>query len=73
MKTNVGSYDAGVRFVLGAIVIELSFHGLGWWGLLGFIPLLTACIGFCPFYRLLHLDSKAWEDDYEDHHGHGHA
>lgn len=72
MKTNVGSYDAGMRFVAGAIIMLLSFHGLGWWGLLGLIPLLSACLGYCPLYHLCHVNTKAWEDDYEDRHHHGH-
>jgi hypothetical protein len=59
MKTNVGSYDAGARFVLGCGVLFMSLNGLGWWGPLGFIPITTAACGFCPLYWLLGIDTAA--------------
>ena len=61
MKTNVGSYDAGVRFVLGCGVLWMSVNGWGWWALPGLIPIATAACGFCPLYRLIHVDTEAWE------------
>jgi hypothetical protein len=68
MKTNVGSYDAGVRFIAGCIVLFLSVNGLGWWGLLGLLPILSAACGFCPLYPLLRVNTAAWEADYERRH-----
>lgn len=68
MKTNIGTYEAGARYLLGLFVLFLSFHGLAWWGLLGLIPLVTGCARFCPLYWLLHIDTDAWERDREDHH-----
>jgi len=70
MKTNVGSYDAGVRFVIGCGVLFMSVNGWGWWALLGLIPIGTGACGFCPFYRLLHIDTEAWEEGYEARHKH---
>jgi hypothetical protein len=68
MKTNVGSYDAGVRFLLGCVVLFLSVNGLGWWALLGLIPIITAACGFCPLYCLFHIDTAAWEEAHEHRH-----
>jgi hypothetical protein len=62
MKNNVGSYDAGVRFILGCVVLFFSVNGLGWWGLLGLIPIASAACGFCPAYWLLRIDTAAWEE-----------
>lgn len=72
MKANVGSYDSGVRFILGCILLDLSIHGLGWWALLGFLPILSAAFSWCPLYCLLHLNTEAWERSFEDRHDHGH-
>jgi hypothetical protein len=68
MKTNVGSYDAGVRFVIGCGVLFMSVNGWGWWALLGLIPIATAACGFCPLYRLIHVDTEAWEEAHEAKH-----
>jgi len=57
MKHNVGSYDAGIRYVLGWLIILFGLHygsPLAW---LGVFPLLTAALGFCPVYLLIHLDT----------------
>lgn len=61
MKTNVGSFDAAVRFVAGCGLLLLGNHGLGWWGLIGFVPILTAICAFCPAYALLSVSTTAWD------------
>lgn len=68
MKTNVGSYDAGVRFVIGCCVLFMSVNGWGWWALLGLIPIVTAACSFCPLYLILRIDTEAWEEDHEARH-----
>ena len=70
MKTNVGSYDAGVRFVVGCAVLFMSVNGFGWWALLGLVPIATAACSFCPLYLLLHVDTLKWEEAYEAKHPH---
>ncbi|MGC4070926.1 MAG: DUF2892 domain-containing protein [Nibricoccus sp.] len=67
MKTNVGSYDAGIRFLLGCVILFLSVNGLGLWGLLGLIPILSAACAFCPIYWLFGIDTDAWECARERH------
>ncbi|MCF3652545.1 YgaP family membrane protein [Synoicihabitans lomoniglobus] len=68
MKTNIGSYDAGARFLLGLLILDLSLHGLGWWGLLGMIPIVSGIIGHSLLYDLLHIDTQRWEDNFENRH-----
>jgi hypothetical protein len=58
MKTNVGSSDRVIRFVLGAIIIALGFYFNSWWGAVGVIPIITGLINFCPAYNLMGLSTK---------------
>jgi Protein of unknown function (DUF2892) len=57
MKTNIGSYDAAVRFIVGCIVMEVGAHHLNWWGLVGLVPIATAAFAYCPLYRPFHFDT----------------
>ena len=55
---NVGGIDRGLRIVVGAALVGLSFIGpftetLFPWGLIGVVPLATGLIGWCPAYTLL--------------------
>ena len=56
MKQNVHMIDRIVRLALGAAL--LAFFILGnseykFFGLIGFIPLITGLVGFCPLYSVL--------------------
>lgn len=57
MKHNVGSYDAGIRFVGGCAIMFIGVHQESWWGLIGVFPWLTAAFAFCPLYVPFHLDT----------------
>ena len=68
LKETVGSKDAKVRFVLGAIAGAVSLAILGeylqvnqiWSPVLGVIALIalgTAYTGMCPIYSLLGMDT----------------
>jgi hypothetical protein len=53
MKSNVGGIDRTLRIIVGLGVLSLLFILEGnarWWGLVGFVPLLTGLIGWCPGY-----------------------
>jgi hypothetical protein len=58
MKTNESMVDRGIRVVIGLALLALGFSGAvsGTPGIifkiLGFVPLLTGLIGFCPLYSL---------------------
>jgi hypothetical protein len=57
MKHNVGSYDAGLRYVAGWLIILVGLHFGSEWAWVGVLPLLTAAFGYCPLYSLVHLDT----------------
>lgn len=68
MKTNVGSYDAAIRFLGGCGLLFFSVNGLGWWALLGLVPIFSAACGFCPLYWLFGIDTAAWETRFDARH-----
>lgn len=50
---NVGAIDQTLRLAIGtALVMMWIFGPLGWWGLLGFLPLVTGLTRVCPIYPL---------------------
>ena len=59
MSINEAGWDRIVRIVLGVVLLYLGWAGVvtGGWGtflkLIGFVPLLTGLIGFCPIYAIL--------------------
>jgi hypothetical protein len=59
MNTNVGTLDRVFRILLGAALIAyaipVGFPATGWnWvGWIGFVPILTALVGWCPLYAVL--------------------
>jgi hypothetical protein len=58
MTRNVGGLDRGLRIAAGVAILALGAFGpLGWWGLVGLVPLGTALIGFCPVYPLLGINT----------------
>ncbi len=62
MKTNVGTVDKVIRVILGLGLLSLVFFVEGpakWWGLVGFVPLITGLAGNCPLYTLFGLSTCA--------------
>ncbi|MBX3738044.1 MAG: DUF2892 domain-containing protein [Candidatus Didemnitutus sp.] len=59
MKHNVGSYDAGIRYVLGWLIVIWGVHTGNKWGFVALLPLITAAVAFCPAYCLFHIDTTA--------------
>lgn len=54
MNCNVGGMDRVLRIVAGLVIFALGVAGpLGWWGLVGLVPLATGVLRFCPAYTLL--------------------
>jgi hypothetical protein len=54
MSCNVGGLDRMLRIAAGLVILALGAFGpLGWWGLIGLVPLATGAVRFCPAYTLL--------------------
>ena len=54
MTRNIGNIDRTLRIVIGlALVSGAATSTIGWWGYLGFIPMATGLIGWCPPYAML--------------------
>jgi hypothetical protein len=68
MKGKVGSVDGAIRTVLGLLILLIGHHERSWWGLMGFVPMLTAIIGFCPLYWVTGLDTRT-RDEIDPAHG----
>jgi hypothetical protein len=61
---NEGTVDRVVRVVAGLVLLALGWGEVvtGTWGtvlkVLGFVPLLTGLVGWCPLYAVLHLSTR---------------
>ncbi|MBN1521724.1 MAG: DUF2892 domain-containing protein [Candidatus Aureabacteria bacterium] len=62
MKKNIGKLDRRIRLIAGAGIIGLGILFKSWWGIIGFLPLLTAIIGWCPAYVLLKISTCKKEE-----------
>jgi hypothetical protein len=64
MKVNEATWDRIARITLGVVVLYLGWANVvtGGWGLalkiVGFLPLLTGLVGWCPAYALLKVSTK---------------
>ncbi|MFA6584189.1 MAG: DUF2892 domain-containing protein [Elusimicrobiaceae bacterium] len=56
-KTNIGHVDKWARVAGGAAIIAIGLYYESWLGLIGFIPIVVAFVGWCPVYALLGFDS----------------
>ena len=54
MQCNIGKTDKTLRIVVGLALLALGAAGvIGWWGLIGLVPLATGLMNWCPAYTLL--------------------
>jgi hypothetical protein len=64
IKMNEANWDRIARVVLGIVLLVLGWAGVftGGWGIflkvIGFVPLLTGLIGWCPLYSLFKFSTK---------------
>jgi hypothetical protein len=64
MKINQSKIDRIIRVILGIVLLTLGWGGIvsGTWGLVfkivGFIPLITGLVGWCPLYALFKLKTN---------------
>jgi hypothetical protein len=59
MKKNVGNLDKIIRIVLAVLIFAAGLYFGSWWGLAGFIPLLTGLVSSCPLYTCTGLNTIA--------------
>ena len=52
MKRNVGSTDRIIRVIVGIVIIGIGIIFKSWWGIIGFLPIITAAAGYCTLYSL---------------------
>ena len=58
MQNTVGHTDKLLRIGAAVILLGLGATGvIGWWGLLGLVPLATGLLNWCPAYRLLGINT----------------
>jgi hypothetical protein len=58
LRTNVGGLDKILRIVVGIALLAAGWFGpLGWWGLIGLVPLATGLLNTCPLYTILGLNT----------------
>lgn len=58
MHNNVGQTDKLLRLGAGVLLLGLGATGvIGWWGLIGLVPLATGLLNWCPAYRLLGINT----------------
>ena len=50
MKCNVGQTDRLIRIIIGLVILVLGYINESWWGIVGFLPLLTGLFRWCPAY-----------------------
>lgn len=64
MRVNEASWDRAIRVVAGLVLLYLGFGGVvaGTLGsvfkVLGFLPLLTGIVGYCPAYSLFGISTS---------------
>jgi hypothetical protein len=57
MKKNTGNIDRIIRVVIGVVILGGGWFMGSWLGLIGFVALGTAAIGFCPLYSLFGMNT----------------
>lgn len=64
MKANEGIADRVIRIAAGFLILSMFFVVDGnarWLALIGFVPLLTGLLGYCPVYSLFGISTCPME------------
>ena len=57
MKKNVGKTDKYIRISVGILILLLGIIFKSWWGPIGFLPLVTGIVGYCPPYSIFNINT----------------
>ncbi len=60
MKCNINKTDRAIRIALGVALLSLGLYFKSWWGLIGFLPLYTISIAWCPKQLFCSTPSEKW-------------
>jgi len=63
MKTNVGSLDRILRYILGFAILGAGYYYKSWFGLIGLGPIITATVRFCPAYPLIGMNTCSVKEE----------
>ena len=63
MKKNVGGIDKTARIIIGSLIILAGIIFQSWWGLIGFVPLITGLSSSCPMYMPLGISTNKVKTD----------
>lgn len=64
MLKNVGRVDRTFRVIIGIMLLVTVVIGeKTYWGFLGFYPLLSAILGYCPIYHILSFSDYSREEE----------
>lgn len=58
MKKNIGKVDKIARILFGSTIIVIGASMNSVYGILGIVPIITAQVGVCPLYALMHISTK---------------
>ena len=64
MKANEGIVDRVIRIAAGFLILSMFFVVDGnarWLALIGFVPLLTGLLGYCPVYSVFGISTCPME------------
>lgn len=53
IKCNVGKTEQIVRIIIGCIIVFGGVYFKNWWGILGFVPIITGLTRYCPVSDIL--------------------
>ncbi len=65
---NEAGWDRAIRVAIGVVMLYLGWAGVvaGTFGtvlkVVGFVPLLTGALGWCPAYTLIHIRTRPAPD-----------
>ncbi len=65
MVKNVGSADKVIRWIVGLALLSIIYwvdSPWRWIGLIGFIPILTGSINYCPLYSVIGVSTAKKEE-----------
>jgi hypothetical protein len=57
MSLNESNADRIIRILLALVIFAVGLATQSWLGLIGFVPLLTGLMGWCPLYSIFGLST----------------